>query len=87
MKHVTVRRFLGNAADGSGTEDVLGTEECFGVFMHLSLNLSREVQVNIGRFVTVEAKEGFKGNVVPFSHQFFSTQGTIFIRQVKSRAD
>ena len=53
--------------------------------MHASLNVSREVQINIGRFVSVESKEGLKHNIVSVCLVFGSALGTFFIGQVKAR--
>ena len=46
---------LRHAADGARAEDVLRAEQLLGVLMNLTLHLTREVQVDIGGFVSVEA--------------------------------
>ena len=57
---ISVRRFVCNFSDGTRAEDVFRAEQLLGVFVYLSLHLTREVQVNIGRFITVEAKKGLE---------------------------
>ena len=46
---------LGHAADGARAEDVLRAEQFLGVLMYLTLDFTREIQVDIGGFVSVEA--------------------------------
>ena len=48
------------------------------------LVVTREVQVNVGHLVTMEAQEGFKWDVLPvFNHHDLAVR-TLFIRQVKT---
>ena len=55
--------------------------------MYSTLNVSREVKVYIGGFISVEAKEGLKGNVVSVCIKLCAALGTGLIGQVKSRTD
>ena len=84
--HIAVGRFGGQRAQGSGLEHILMSEKIFGVFVHSALHFARKVQVNIRRFVTVEAQEGFKGNVLTVLRHQRSAMGTVFIRHVKARS-
>ena len=86
---------LGNEAEGSlvckraessCSEHVLSSKELLGVFMHLALNVSREVKVDIWRFISVEAKEGLKRNIVSVGVKLCVTMRTVLIGKIKARA-
>ena len=61
---IAVGSFFRKGADGAGTEDMVGTEENFRVFMCLCLIFAGKVKVNIRRFlITRVAQEGFKRDI------------------------
>ena len=55
--------------------------------MNLALHVTREVKVDIGRFVAVEAKEGLEGDIVTVLIEPLATDGASLIGKVKARAD
>ena len=63
-------KMLGELALGRKTgKGAVGTYVSFSkkllcILMYTSLNLAREIQIYIGRFIAIEAKESFEGNVV-----------------------
>ena len=71
----------------SRSENVALTEQLLGIFMYSALYVTREVKVYIGRFISVEAKEGFKRYIVTVLIHYFTAHGTRFILKVKARAD
>ena len=52
--------------------------------MYHTLDIAREVKVDIGRLLTEESKEGFKGNIVAILIEPFATYGTALIVKVES---
>ena len=54
--------------------------------MNSSLHLAREVEVDIGRFVSLEAEEGFKRDFVAVAFHFLAALGAFLNRKVKARA-
>ena len=54
--------------------------------MHLALHVTRKVQVDIGRFIAVEAKECLKGDVLTVGIHRRTAMRAIFIGKVKARA-
>ena len=87
LGNIAPGRLIGKAGGGSGTEHVSVTEELLGIFMYLTLHVTREVKVDIRRLITVEAKEGLKGNVVAVLIKHFTADGTLLIGKIKSRAN
>ena len=85
--NVTVGGLVSKRADRSRAEYVFRAEELLGVFMYLSLNLAREVKVYVGGFISVEAKECFKRNMMTVRLQLLTAIRTVFIWKVKSRAN
>ena len=82
---IAVGGLLGEGADRPGAEDVIRTEEDFGVFMRLGLVFTGEVKVDIRFLCTTKSKECFKRNFQAILMKFFSTVWTYCIRQVKSK--
>ena len=78
---------IGKSTDGSRTEHVSFTEELLGVFMNSTLYVTREVKVDIRGFITLEAKEGFEGDVLSVREEGLTADGTSLIGQVKAGAD
>ena len=87
LRHVAVRRLVRKSADRSRAENVFRTEELLGIFMYLTLHLTREVQVNIGRLIAVEAEEGFERDIVTVIVHFRAAVRAVLRREVKARAD
>ena len=54
------------------------TEKFFCVLVYLTLNIAREVKVDIGGFIAVESEECFKGNFVTVAHHLCTALGTGF---------
>ena len=59
-----VSRLVGKSADSAGLENVLCAEKSLRIFMRLRLEITREVEVDIGLLIAVEAEEGLEGDVV-----------------------
>ena len=55
--------------------------------MNFTLYVAREVKVYIGRFIAVEAEEGFKRYIVPLVYKLFAAYGAIPVGQVESGAN
>ncbi len=53
--------------------------------MYLALNLSRKVEVDIGGFVSFEAEERLKRDIVTVSYHIYIAMRTFFRRQIKAR--
>ena len=87
LGNVTVCGLIGKRAERARTEHVTFTKQLLGVFVDSTLDVTREVEVNIGGFVAVEAKEGLEHNIVTVSHILCSALGAIFVGQVKARAN
>ena len=61
-----VSRFILNACDGAGAEDIVAAEKLFGIFVRDALIVSRgEIQVDIRYLVSVESKENGERDVMP----------------------
>ena len=54
--------------------------------MRFALIFAGEVEVNIGRFVAVEAEEGFKRNFMPVANHIRAAVRAILFRHIKARA-
>ena len=83
----TVSRLICKRADSTRSEGMSLTEQNFGEFMCVCLNVTREIEVDVRYFVPLEAEEGFKRNVVSVSYHLASAFGTIFRRKVKTASD
>ena len=70
----------------SRAEHVFRTEKLLGVLMNTSLNVSREVKVDIGGLVSVESKEGLKGDIVTVGAILCAALGTHLVGKIKARA-
>ena len=80
---ITVGCLFGKSTDGAGTENMIGTEQYFRVFVGSGLIFPREVQVDIRCFlIPRKSKEGLKGDVKSVSEQFRTAAGTVFLRHV-----
>ena len=77
--------FIGESADCSCFENMGFTEKLFGIAVGIELIFAREVKVDIRLFVTVEAKEGFKRNIMAVTVHGFSAHGTILRRHIVTR--
>lgn len=86
LHDISVRRLGRNRTHRSGTENIFLTEKDFGVFMSIALIMPGEVQVDIGRFVTVEAEEGFKRDIVPVIYHFLAAF-TVSVGHIEAGAD
>ena len=71
---VTVRRFFGKGADGTGFVNLPSAKELLDVFMRSVLVDAGEVQVNIGNLIAVEAEEDFKRDVIAVMLQIRALQ-------------
>ena len=78
--------FFCQRADCSGTEGMPLTKQHFCIFMGVALDVSRKVQVNIRRLISIEAQKGFKRNIVAVPDHIRRTAfGAILCRQIKAR--
>ena len=87
LAYITPRRLIGKSAYRSRSENVALTEKLFRVFMNLTLHITREVKVDIGGFITVESKEGFKRYIVTVLIHKLTANGASLVLKVKSRAN
>ena len=84
---IAVGGLLGEGADRPGAEDVIRTEEDFGVFMRLGLVFTGEVKVDIGRlFVAGEAKEGLERDIEAVAPHACAALGTVLLGHVRAAA-
>ena len=79
-------RFIRHGGDGTGLKHVVLAEQRFRVAVGVALILAGEVQVDIRRFVAVEAQKRFKRNGVAVAAVFGAADGALLGRQVKARA-
>ena len=86
MLYVTVCGLFGNRTCGSRLEHVLASEKCLGVFMSGGLILAREVEVDIGLLIAVEAEEGLKRDIVAVAVHRLAAIRADGIRHVASGA-
>ena len=77
LHNVSVCCFIGKSSDSTCSKYVFGTEQFLGIFMHLSLHLSREVKVDIRRLISVESKEGLERDMMTVGVHLGSALGTI----------
>ena len=82
--HVTESGLVCNGADGTGLEHVVQAEQRFRIAVCAVLILTGEVKIDIGRFVAIKAKEGFKRNLLTVTSHHLSALGTRLGRQVKA---
>ena len=75
-------RFIRNGCNGAGLENMGRAEKLFGIFMRPCLIFAGEVEVDIGAFVALETKEGFKRNVVTVALHRCSAFRTVLFRKV-----
>ena len=79
--------FIGNGTYRTRFKNVGNAEKLFGVSVGVELIFARKVKVDIGRFVALEAEEGFKRNVVAVSNHRNTAMRTVLWRQIKAGAD
>lgn len=77
--------FVRYGTDRSGTIDILFTEEHFRIVMGFWLIFPREVQIDIGDFVAMETKEGFKRNIMAIFVQTGAAFWTFFLWHIITR--
>ena len=77
---------IGESTDCTCLENVLGAEKGLGILMRLRLEITREVEVDIGLFIAVETEECFKRNIVTVADERFAANFTVLRRQVEARA-
>ena len=86
--YVTKRGFFGQCSNGAGTENMIGTEKYFCIFMSFSLILAGEVQVNIRRlFIAGKSKEGLKRNIKAVPTHLGSADRTCLLRHICSATE
>lgn len=54
--------------------------------MRLRLEITREVEVDIGLFIAVETEESFERDIVTVADERFAANFTVLRRQVEARA-
>ena len=75
-----------NCGNSTRLEHVILAEQFFGVAVYLTLDLAGEVQVDIRRLVSLEAKERFKRYIVAVADHINAAVRTVFLGEVESRA-
>ena len=85
--YITKSGFFGNTRNSACLKHVFTTEQGFGIFMNFGLDFPCKVQVNIGNFIPLKPKEGFKRNIVTVTVHGLTAFGAILGGQVKARAD
>ena len=75
-----------NCGNCSRLEHVVLAEQFFGVAVYLTLDLAGEVQIDIRRLVSLEAKERFKRDIVAVADHINAAVRTVFLGEVESRA-
>ena len=76
--------FLSHRTNGSGTKGIVFAKYIADVQMGARLVSTRKVQVDIGYFIPLETKEGFKWNIVAVFCEPMSTFWTAFLRHIKA---
>lgn len=77
---------IGESTDCTCLENVLGAEKGLGILMRLRLEITREVEVDIGLFIAVETEESFERDIVTVADERFAANFTVLRRQVEARA-
>lgn len=78
---------IGESTDCTCLENVLSAEKSFGILMRLRLEITREVEVDIGLFIAVETEESFERDIVAVTDKRFAADLAVLRRQVEARAD
>ena len=82
--HKTISCFGSDCTNRTSTKGIFLTKNISDIQMSTRLIFTRKVQVNIRHLVTIEAKEGFKRNILSIFTQLMSTMRTIFIWHIKA---
>ena len=78
-------RLVGDCRDCSGFENVVLAEEFYSVPVRLRLVFAGEIQVDIGRFISLETEEGLKRNIMSVTDKRRAAFRTVLRRQVVTR--
>lgn len=70
----------------SGTECLTRTKDNLCILMRITLIISREVQVNIRLFISLESKESLERNIKSIFYKLLSTYRTYTVRHIPSAA-
>ena len=78
------RRFLRQRSDRPGAVRLPFAEDDLGILMCITLIISREIQVDIGLFISLKSKERLKRNIKSIFDKRLSTVRAYFIRHIPS---
>ena len=81
---IAVSGFFRHGGDCARLENVGRTEQLFSVAVRFALVFTGEVQVDIGRFVAVEAEERFERDFVTVANHRRAAMGAVFFRHIKA---
>ena len=82
--HVAERRLIRKRCNRARAEGLPGAEDNLRILMRLRLVLAGEVQVDIRLLVSLESKEGLKGDVKALLVQRFTADRTDLVRHIDS---
>jgi len=86
VQHITVCGFIFNARNRARAEGMTFTEHDLRKLVRNGLIFARKVKIDIRSFITLETKESFKRNFIPFPSQRSSAVRAIFRRKVDPAA-
>ena len=87
LLHISIGGLFGDSGDGTGLKDLRLSEQLDGVAMDVRLALAREIEIDIRLLVPLEAKEGFKRDIMAVLMHFSPAAGAVFVRQIEAGAD
>ena len=85
--HITICGFICHSGNRSGFKHIISPEQFFCVTMGRGLIFTREIQVNIRCFITIEAQKCFKWNIMPISVHLCSALRAFLRWQIKPRTN
>ena len=78
--YITKSSLFRHSADCACPKYMILAKHLFGISMRIGLIITREIQINIGDFISLKPKKGLKGNIVSISAYNLPTVGTGNIR-------
>ena len=84
--NVTESSFVSNGCYGTCFKHVIAAKQGFSISVGTALIFTWKVKVDIRSFVTVKAKEGFKGDIVTVTVHRLSANRTILWRHIEAGA-
>ena len=80
LHHKAIRRFGRKCTDGPCTKHIFRAKQLFCIFVHFSLDIAGEIQINIRRLIPIKAQKCFKRNIMSITHQGCAAVRTVLFR-------